>query len=318
MVIMLPWDTKTDLANRPMELDPPRVYSDAECSLGEAPVWDTRTNCLYWLDIRTQELFCQCWDSTTIRQWHLPCVCSAIFLLDTPSILLLASEKGLLSFNLQSEAAQIVAVTGNEKEGYRSNDGGVDPVGRIWQGTMSDEPSKKTGAVYRWNLDGQADQVWADVHIPNTFVWSKDGNTLISADSFQREIRKYSYDVELGTAQFEGVLADLSGLGFEPDGSAIDIEDRLWNAQWNGSRVACYELNGTELAEVRLPVTRPTSCCFGGPDMNMLFITSARDGLSKAELSKQPLAGAVLVAKTSTIGLAPRYAKILAFSKAIS
>jgi sugar lactone lactonase YvrE len=137
-------------------------------------------------------------------------------------------------------------------------------------------------------------KVLDDVFIPNTFLWSEDGAQFVTADSYRSIISRYTFDAELGTVGVARRIADTTADGCEPDGSASDAEGAFWNAQWNGSRVVRYTLDGAISAIVPLPARRPTSCCFGGAEHRTLFITTATAGMSNEELDRYPLSGSVL------------------------
>ena len=106
-------------------------------------------------------------------------------------------------------------------------------------------------------------------------------------------------ELEAGEAQ---AIVDLSGTPATPDGGAMTEGGNIWNSQWDGARVVCYSSKGEQLDRLELGIPRPTSCCFGGPDFRHLFITSAREGISEQELSRQPLSGSVFVIELQEAG----------------
>lgn len=270
------------------------VFSSTPCLLGEAPVWSAPLQGLFWLDILQCRLYFRRPAEEAERVWALPCICSAIFLLPgSQDELLLASEQGLARFGLVSGRFDIIAVSGDEAPDMRPNDAGIDPLGRIWFGTMQKCPERHAGALYSLEPGLGLRRQLAGVGIPNTLLWSPDGRSMIHADSLSKTIYRSSYEPESGTLSDSRVLVDLSAEGIDPDGSALDAEGCFWNAQWGGARVVCYDLDGREQARLDIPALQPSSCAFGGDGLATLFVTSARVGLSDDELSRYPLSGSV-------------------------
>jgi L-arabinonolactonase len=273
----------------------PRLFARAKSLLGEGPVWDARREGLFWLDILGLRLYFKPLSNAAEESWNLPCLCSAIFLPESDfGGVLLATECGLASFDLTTARFQVLATSGDETASMRSNDGGVDPVGRIWFGTMSKNVGDAPGAIYRWDGGDRLQRVLSDVYIPNTFLWNQTGTMMVSADSYQRIISRYAFDLAGGAPTHGQVIVNTTATGFEPDGSAMDTNGFFWNAQWNGTRIVCYDLNGSVKQQISLPVARPTSCCFGGADLGTLFITSASIDLDELQRSQYPESGSVL------------------------
>ncbi len=143
------------------------------------------------------------------------------------------------------------------------------------------------------------------IHIANTVSCSPDGRTLYVADSAFRTLKSYPLGAsgELGPPS---VFAETQAGA--PDGSAVDEDGFLWNAQWGAGRIFRYAPDGRIDRIVETPVSQPSSCAFGGPDRTMLYVTSAREGLTQAELDLEPQAGGLFAVETGIRGLAlPRY-----------
>ena len=283
------------------------VFEGAD-TLGEGPVWDCRAGLLYWLDIKRRLL--QCYDPSTneVRRWDLPEQpgCCAV---RESGRLLLALESGFVTLDLDSGRIEPLLDPEPEWPGNRFNDGACDRRGRMWAGTMDDaEVGARTGSLYRYEADGSCERVLDGLGIPNTFAWSPDDATMYFADSMDRTIWAFEFDAESGTLGERRVFAETPE-GIYPDGSALDAEGYLWNAQFDGSRVVRYAPDGSVDRIVEVPVQRPTSCAFGGPDLDVLYLTSARMGLTVQRLAKQPLAGALLALDVGVAGLPePRFA----------
>jgi len=259
----------------------PTVFAPTECELGEGPVWDERRSGLFWLDILRQTLYFKQVGDITHSEWTLPCIASAIFLPESGfDGVLLATENGLASFQLETGRFLVLATTGNEAPAMRTNDGGVDANGRIWFGTMAKDGGTLPGAVYSWSsLEGMR-KVLPEVYIPNTFVWSEDGAAMITADSYRGFINRYKFDPANGTPEFERQLVGPASDGCEPDGSAMDVEDSFWNARWNGARIDRYRLDGSMAETVGVPalhasLTKPGFAAYATSKAALVGMTRA-------------------------------------------
>jgi sugar lactone lactonase YvrE len=187
-------------------------------------------------------------------------------------------------------------------EGSRFNDGKCDPVGRWLIGTMSHE-HLKTSSLYSLHKDHSLHRLRGEISISNGLAWSADGQTIYYIDTMALCVFAYDYSLATGSISKERILLRFSEKDGWPDGMTIDREGRLWIGFWDGWTVRCYQPE-TGICEtiVEVPCSRPTSCCFGGPDLNRLFITTARHGLSEDELIRQPLAGSLFVCDPKTTG----------------
>ncbi len=188
-----------------------------------------------------------------------------------------------------------------EAESNRFNDGKVDRQGRFWAGTMDRFEQKDSGSLYRLDPDLGWTRIDSGYRVTNGPAFSLDGRILYHTDSARQTI--YAFDLaEDGKATNRRVHARFGeGQGY-PDGMTIDSEDCLWVAFWDGWCVRRLSPGGEVLAELEVPVQRPTSCAFGGPGLDRLFITSASRDLSDAERARQPLAGGLFVTDPGVAG----------------
>jgi sugar lactone lactonase YvrE len=161
--------------------------------------------------------------------------------------------------------------------------------------------TQKSGALYRMEADGRSEMVVAPVGISNTLVWDEHRHWLYFADTMAGVITKFDWDPPTGHLANPRVFARPNEHG-HPDGSALDSEGCLWNARWGGSCLIRYRIDGTIDRIVPVPVTNPTSCVFGGPGLQTLFVTSARAGLTQAQIEANPLEGALLMTKSEVPG----------------
>ena len=200
-------------------------------------------------------------------------------------------------YNLPSELSSKAAV--------RFNDGRVDRQGRFWVGSMVEgqpEPPDTTGELFSVAHDGTVRSHFDGIRIPNSICWSPNGQTLYFADTPNREIHSIAFDVESGRPGRRSLFASTPEGAF-PDGSTVDAEGCLWNAEWGTGRVVRYAPDGRIEGEIQLPVSRATCVAFGGADLSTLHVTTAKVGLSKAALRAEPQAGDLFVYETSVRGL---------------
>jgi sugar lactone lactonase YvrE len=175
----------------------------------------------------------------------------------------------------------------------RMNDGACDPQGRFWAGTMAYDESPGAGSLYRLELDGTCTTVLTGLTVSNGIGWSPDGTTVYLNDSGTGLLDAFRFDGDTGAISDRRTLVHIEEPGVGPDGLAVDEEGGIWVALWGGAAVNRYGPDGSLLATVPMPVQRPTSCAFGGPDRSTLFVTSARNDLGAAPVEDQPDAGRV-------------------------
>jgi sugar lactone lactonase YvrE len=178
----------------------------------------------------------------------------------------------------------------------RFNDGKCDPAGRFWAGTMSINEEPNTGNVYMLGVDLSFEKKISGVSISNGMAWSADQRTFYYIDTPSFEVAAYSYDKTTGNISNKTTIMKILKEEGNPDGMTIDNEGMLWIAHWDGWQITRRDpQTGEKLLQISLPVSRVTSCCFGGENFADLYITSAREGLSDEDLQKQPLAGSLFV-----------------------
>ena len=175
----------------------------------------------------------------------------------------------------------------------RMNDGACDPQGRFWAGTMAYDESPGAGALYRLELDGSCTTVLTGLTIANGIGWSPDGSTMYLNDSGTGCLETFRFDSDSGAITNRRTLVRSDQPGVVPDGLTVDADGGIWVAWWGGGVVNRYAPDGSLLASVQFPVERPTSCAFGGRELETLFVTTAREGLDGDALARQPDCGRV-------------------------
>jgi sugar lactone lactonase YvrE len=286
-----------------MNAPEPVLAFDARLDLGESPVWDERTRTLLAVDILRGSIVRFDPDSSTTELvGTLNGLVGAVALRREDGLVAAVDTSVVL---LDAELRSTVVAETPDAAGLRFNDGACDPQGRFWVGTMALDESPGRGTLYRYDERGLAPMV-SPVSISNGIDWSVDGTRMIYADSTSRRIDVFAFDPEDGSVSDRRTFVDLgAGDVSVPDGLAVDAEDHVWVALWDGWAVHRYTPDGALDRVVKLPVARPTSCAFGGGDLGDLYITSARTGLTPDALAAQPGAGGVFVLRPDVRGRPP-------------
>ena len=277
-----------------------RCVADVKAVLGEGPVWVEREQALYWVDIKGRRIFRRSWEGE-LRSWQPPFpVCSLAPRASGGFVA--GSENGFAFVDFEQERFQLHANPEPERETNRFNDGKLDRDGRFWAGTMDDEETFASGALYRLNSDLSWRRIDDDYRVTNGPAFSPGGRLMYENDS-ARQIT-YAFDLdESGDASNRRTFLEYGEGDGYPDGMTVDAEGCLWIAFWDGWCLRRYSPDGELLQTLEVPVQRPTSCAFGGPALDHLFITSATVGLDDAELAKQPYAGGLLMVQPGVSGL---------------
>lgn len=269
--------------------------------LGEGIQWHVDSASLWWTDILSCRLYRLDWATQQQQVWSTPERLTAFGIVSTDPVQLLVSfASGFALYRPDQQQVTWLARPETSIAGNRFNDGRVDRQGRFWSGTMVEDDQGQTGTLYRLDESG-ARPMLRDLSIPNALCWSPDGRTLYHADTPTRYIRRFDFDPQTGglSAPTEFAAAPQGN----PDGACMDAEGHLLCALWGGHGVARFRPDGELKALHPVPVSQPTCVALGGPDMNLLFVTSAREGLSKDALAREPLAGSVLIYETDYTGL---------------
>lgn len=285
-------------------MTPTRVGEQRDI-LGERPLWDVEEEALYWVDIRRPALRRLDHGSGGVDTRPMPGLVGSIALAG-PGRLLVALAEQVAVYDWVAGRFDTVAELPARVPGHRFNDGRCDRQGRFWVGTMHNVTRTPEGVLYR--LDARGASAWelaavrGGVRIPNSLAWSPDGRTMYFADSLDHAIFAHDFDPETGAMGPARPFAATTPPGF-PDGSTVDADGFLWNAEFNAARVVRYAPDGRVERVVEVPVPRPTSCAFGGPGLDTLFITTASQGMTPEELEAQPLTGALLALDVGVRGI---------------
>ncbi|GAA4617329.1 MULTISPECIES: SMP-30/gluconolactonase/LRE family protein [Saccharopolyspora] len=269
-----------------MSVDP---VGEVRARFGEGPCWDADAKTLLWVDITGGAVHRTNPADGVTEQCPLGGEVSAVFP-TTRGTSVVARDSALLEVSGPDVVGEIASVPPHPR--MRFNDGGPDPRGRLLIGTMHADKDPGTAALYR--LDDELVPIVTGATVSNGLGCSPDGGLLYYADSPTLRIDVFDYDADAGMPRGRRTFADVSDLGGRPDGLTVDADGCVWVAMIGGSQLLRYTPEGRLDRVVPLPVSHPTSVAFGGADLAELFVTTARDPLSEADLAEQPLAGRLL------------------------
>ncbi len=265
--------------------------------LGEGPVWDIEKKVICWVDIFKGEIhqYSPAKNEYTVLQLNQ--MIGSLAICDNGDFIT-ALENGLAFVERKTGYVQMLVDPESHLPGNRFNDGKCDPHGRFWAGTMSLAEQPGAGGVYMLDKEYTVQKKIEGVTISNGMAWSLDHNTLYYIDTPSYGVAAYHYNEVNGNIRYKKMVFKVSEDDGFPDGMTIDSDGMLWIAHWDGWQVARWDpASGEKLLSLPLPVSRVTSCAFGGDDLTDLYITSASEGLSDEDLEKQPLAGSLFVVR---------------------
>ena len=270
---------------------------DAKASLGEGPAWDAKTQTLYWVDILEKRVYA---GTKILAQLddYIGCLAPR-----KNGNLVLGTRSGFADLNVDTGQLTVLASLDSELPTNRINDGKCDPAGRFLAGTMDMNETDPNGALY--SFDGkQITRLLDGITISNGLAWSPDHKTFYYIDTPTHEVKAFDYDLSTGQIANPRVAIHVpDSLGW-PDGMTSDADGNLWIALWGGAQVTKWNPNAGKLLEqIAVPALHTSACVFGGKDMNELHITSARKGMSEADLKKFPLSGGLFKVVTDVTGM---------------
>jgi sugar lactone lactonase YvrE len=277
------------------------------CSLGEGPHWDTERDNLCFVDILSQKIYAYNPFSFELKSKDVDSPPGCIIPTDDVHKSIVCTQKGIqvISFD---EPNTVLLLDRNimepGKEFNRFNVGKVDSAGRLWVGTMASNGKEKQGTIFCSPSFGKFTPELVNIGISNGIAWSNNSQTMYYIDSSMKAVYSYEFDNIAGKPKPEPpgktVFTLLNDGECMPCGMTIDSEDFLWIAIWGGQRVIRVNpATGKEVARIRVPAKNVTSCCFGGPDLTTLYITTASH---ETNTSSFPLAGGVFSFETNIMG----------------
>ena len=276
----------------------------AGAEVGEGPVWDPTTGTLLWVDILSRLVHRYDRERGPLPPELMPLDVGAA-VPRRGGGLVLALQDGFWLQEPGGEPRPWVQVEADDP-GSRFNDGKCDPAGRFWAGTMEYSGADDRGALYRLDPDGTVTRRVTGVRISNGLAWAADARTMYYIDSFAWSVDAFDFDPDAGTVSGRRTAIAFERDGSVPDGMSIDAEGRLWVAFFGGSSVRRYDpATGECQVRIELPAPNITSCAFGGPDLDELYITSAAAGHDAAGRAANPAAGGLFRIRPGVRGVAP-------------
>ena len=285
------------------------LHADLRLSLGEGPVWDYVGGFLYFVDIERDSVFklqvsTGDVDMCTIRRPSAIGLCRS-------GRLIIACRAGIVLLDFENGTVSPMCNPIKHNPLARLNDGKVAPDGSFWVGSMQNniaedgapiELKSDIGGMFRVTSDGRTVPLLPEtLGIMNTLAWSPDNREFFFADSMKGALFSAVHNTDGTLGSIKRFNTDCP-LGV-PDGSAMDEEGYLWNARWGGGSVVRFDPSGSMDRTVNIPATNVTSCCFGGPDLKTLFVTTARSGLSRQAVDENPNEGALFAVDCGVRGM---------------
>jgi sugar lactone lactonase YvrE len=279
---------------------PATVALRAGAELGEGPVWDAAGSRLIWVDIIGQAVhFFDPADGedTSVSVPGMP----GIAIPRRAGGLVLAIDHGFGFLDPDGRFEQVIELPQGTVTA-RMNDGNCDAAGRLWAGTVGLNGEPQAGALYRLDPDLTVTRVLDGITESNGIDWSPDDRLMYYVDSMERRVDVFDFDPDSGSIANRRPFAAVDDGEVLPDGLTVDAEGGVWVACWGGAAVRHFEPDRSPAEIVSLPTPHITSPAFGGPALDRMFVTSAREGLSDEQRAQDGDAGAVFVCRPGVAG----------------
>lgn len=264
------------------------VLIDVKTELGEGPLWDVGQQRLYFIDSKGCRIHRCTEDGREVRAWNVPDLIGSMALRKDGTGAIVALKSGFHFLDFETGETQLIADPGHDQPGTRLNDGKCDRRGRFFAGSMDMQESGPTGRLYRVDPDLSVTVIDRGIVCSNGPCFSPDDRTFYFQDSWAGEIWAYDYDVQTGSATNRRSFARVdTSNGGAADGSTVDSEGCLWNALVYDGKIVRFAPDGTVDRVIDMPVRKVTSVAFGGPDLDILYVTS----MAKPPLPRFPVDG---------------------------
>ena len=279
-----------------------RCVANPQALVGEGPVWDDRRQALWWIDVKDPRLFRYDPASGENLELNMPERIGCIAL-RAGGGLIGAFVTGFKWIDPETGAVTPIVDPEPDRPGNRFNDGKCDRRGRLFAGTMHNAEIECTGTLYRLDPDLSVQVMCTGVHLSNGLGWSPDDRVLYYTDSLRRTIWAYDYDLEIGAMANRRTFARVPEEAGVPDGLCVDADGYVWSAHWGGWRLTRYAPDGRVERVVKMPVPQPSCPAFGGPDLDVLYVSSAAIEMTPADFAKAPDGGGLFALDVGVRGL---------------
>ena len=274
-----------------------RAISEVISDLGEGPIWSANTNSVTWTDITQNTFHTADIDTGRTMSFGVPSMVGAIAHSKDGGYIA-ATQKGFARIGVDGKYSPLHSFLPDD---MRMNDGKVDPSGRFWAGSMALSFEKGRGSLYVLEKDNSYRSILDDITLSNGMGWSPDAQYFYYIDSVPGVLKRFDYDLHTGHISNPKDLITFDPSSGIPDGMSMSSDGKIIVALWDGGRIEIYEPSGEKVSEITLGVSRPTSCTFAGPNRDILIVSTASQGIDRAD---EPLAGKILaVTGTGLIGL---------------
>ncbi|WP_295800141.1 SMP-30/gluconolactonase/LRE family protein [uncultured Microbulbifer sp.] len=272
-------------------------------TLGEGVLWNSKEQSVWWTDIHECKLYRLTWPGRELEVFDTPERLCAFAFTDRDDCIVAAFETGFALYDYRRGQILWQKTLLEKGSGLRFNDGKIDRQGRFWAGTMAEDGREDAaGVLYCLEPNGVVSEQEKNVFISNGCCWDVDSSHFYFADSPRRSIYRYKFDARRGDLG-ERELFARTMFGIYPDGATVDADGYLWSAQWRGARIQRYTPDGKLAGAVPVPVSQPTCVTFGGANMDLMFVTTAKESLNEWTLDREWQAGNLFVFKTPFKGI---------------
>jgi len=274
-----------------------RAISEVISDLGEGPIWSANANSVTWTDITQNTFHTADIDTGKTMSFGVPSMVGAIAHSKDGGYIA-ATQKGFARIGVDGKYSPLHSFLPDD---MRMNDGKVDPSGRFWAGSMALSFEKGRGSLYVLEKDNSYRSILDDITLSNGMGWSPDAQYFYYIDSVPGVLKRFDYDLYTGHISNPKDLITFDSSSGIPDGMSMSSDGKIVIALWDGRRIEIYEPSGEKVSEITLGVSRPTSCTFAGPNRDILIVSTASQGIDRAD---EPLAGKILaVTGTGLSGL---------------
>ena len=279
-----------------------KLVLDCKNQHGEGIFWNPTDGLVWWTDIEGRTLWS--FDPMRNQSASYPMkdrVCCFAPRLGGGFIMAFADRVSLVELSTGKE--EKICDFEPENPDTRLNDGRTDRQGRLIVGGMNERNGAANSSVIRIDQDLNVSQLFAGVSCANSTCFSPDGKTMFFADTPDREIVAYNYDIAVGTVSGRRLYASFADEPGLPDGSCVDAEGGVWNAEWEGRRVVRVAPDGKIDRVIEIPVCKPTCCTFGGPNLDTLYVTTSRLMSDAETLANEPSSGGLFAVRPGASGV---------------